>query len=158
MDENIENAQKRDSLNSERFHFRKNIFPKQPDASKISALQSVSPDFISRDDYSLMTVNEIINGGPSFIGFIPLINTFLQSLEIDIETSAYLNRYLNFISLKAKGEILTTASWIRQFVQKSPLYKQDSVISQELNYELLKRMCEISEGKVHEPLLFGNIQ
>ena len=33
---------------------------------------------------------------------------------------------------RASGELLTTAAWLRQFVQTHPLYKQDSVVSEEV--------------------------
>jgi glutamate--cysteine ligase catalytic subunit len=45
---------------------------------------------------------------------------------------------------------MTAATWMREFVQAHPGYKRDSVVSQEVNYDLLvaaDRMCAA-------PLLF----
>ncbi len=36
------------------------------------------------------------------------------------------------------GELQTPATWIRDFVRSHPSYKFDSVVSQEINYDLLK--------------------
>lgn len=53
------------------------------------------------------------------------------------------------------GELMTTARWIREFVTKHPAYKQDSVVNEEINYDLV-RMCEkITKGEVHVPDLLN---
>jgi glutamate--cysteine ligase catalytic subunit len=36
------------------------------------------------------------------------------------------------------GTLLTAATWMRQFVDKHPGYKHDSVITKEINYDLIK--------------------
>lgn len=60
-------------------------------------------------------------------------------------------------SLSFLGKLQTTAQWTRDFVTKHPEYKQDSVVSDAITYDLLKRMTEISSGKVKEPsLLFDH--
>lgn len=41
---------------------------------------------------------------------------------------------------------MTTASWIRSFVDAHPDYKHDSVVSEKVNFDLMKRMKDISEG------------
>jgi len=38
---------------------------------------------------------------------------------------------------------LTAATWIRNFVQTHPDYKHDSVVSQEINYDLLVAVDEM---------------
>lgn len=43
---------------------------------------------------------------------------------------------------------MTTSRWIRQFVASHPDYKQDSVISQEINYDLLKIMSQFSQNEI----------
>lgn len=44
-------------------------------------------------------------------------------MEVDADTHCTIQQYLKFISRRASGEILTTASWIRDFVTKHPNYK-----------------------------------
>ena len=48
---------------------------------------------------------------------------------------------------------MTTAKWIRCFLTSHPLYKNDSIITDEMTYDLVKRMQEISEGVVPCPEL-----
>lgn len=77
-----------------------------------------------------MSVDEIMNGSESFPGLIPLIKKYLKSMEVDVDTQCTINHYLNLISKRAKGEFLTTATWIRNFVLNHPDYKKDSKVSQ----------------------------
>jgi glutamate--cysteine ligase catalytic subunit len=35
---------------------------------------------------------------------------------------------------------------MRQFVRSHPLYKQDSIVSEEIQYDLVKKMQEIENG------------
>ncbi|CAF1198513.1 unnamed protein product [Rotaria sordida] len=44
--------------------------------------------------------------------------------------------------------LLTNASWIRKFILSHPSYKQDSVISEEIQYDLIWKMVQIAN--VHE--------
>lgn len=51
------------------------------------------------------------------------------------------------------GSLITTATWMRQFVQSHPAYKHDSVVSQEINYDLVRAVDEIERGARVEPTL-----
>ncbi len=46
--------------------------------------------------------------------------------------------------------------WIRQFVHKHPKYNHDSVVGEEVAYDLLKRIDDIARGTVKEPSLLGS--
>ena len=48
---------------------------------------------------------------------------------------------------------MTMAQWMRSFVLSHPEYKQDSVVSERINYDLMMRCCEISAGEPCEELL-----
>ena len=61
------------------------------------------------------------------------------------------------IHRKARGEIVTTATWMRDFVSSHPQYKRDSVISQEVAYDLLMRCKQVGEGGVPCPEILGDI-
>ena len=50
--------------------------------------------------------------------------------------------------------MLTTASWMRKFIRSHPKYKFDSVVSEEINYDLMKRCTEITGGDHDCPDLF----
>lgn len=41
------------------------------------------------------------------------------------------------------GSLKTPATWMREFVQSHPAYKHDSVVNQEINYDLLRAVDEM---------------
>ena len=61
----------------------------------------------------------------------------MDTLDFDEETGKKLNSYLDLIERRANGSLLTTASWIRNFVRSHAAYKFDSVVSQEINFDLM---------------------
>ncbi|KRF80633.1 uncharacterized protein Dvir_GJ16625 [Drosophila virilis] len=106
--------------------------------------------------FQLLTINEIFNGKPGvFPGLVPLIRSYLQSMEVDTDTHCTIEQYLRFIQKRAAGELITTATWIREQVLSHPDYKKDSVVSERINYDLLKCIQRIQEGKHVEPALLG---
>lgn len=52
---------------------------------------------------------------------------------------------------------MTTASWIRAFLTSHTAYRQNSVVTEEMTYDLIKRMQEISEGVAPSPELTGKL-
>jgi len=48
---------------------------------------------------------------------------------------------------------MTAAKWMREFVMSHPKYEHDSVISEEINYDLLLRIAKLSENPA--PNLLG---
>ena len=42
-----------------------------------------------------------------------------------------------------KGSLQTPATWIRNFVRTHPAYKFDSVVSEEINYDLMKAIDDM---------------
>lgn len=58
-----------------------------------------------------------------FPGLIPLINSYLSSMDVDADTHCTIQQYLKLIQKRASGELMTTAAWIRNFVQSHPAYK-----------------------------------
>lgn len=160
--ENMETAHARDAVNTQKFYFRKNPFPSRPMRSNGSSGTSTpvpysrpaSPSGPVEDEYELMTVNEIINGqhsasGHGFPGLIPLVESYLNSLNVDVETRCELARYLNLIRKRANGSLWTAAKWLRHFVQTHPDYKKDSVVSEGITYDLVKAVEQVTrnEGK-----------
>lgn len=43
----------------------------------------------------------------------------------------------------AAGELKTTACWIRDFVAAHPEYNKDSVVSERIAYDLLKKISQV---------------
>ncbi|KAG8911997.1 hypothetical protein FRC01_005355 [Tulasnella sp. 417] len=124
VEENMRRAQERDAARSQKFLFNTSATPE-----------------LERDTYGEMTMDEIVNGkGNQFEGLMGLIRRYLDSLEAEDEVVARreVDVYLELVSKRAKGSLKTTATWIRDFVRSHPQYKYDSVISREVNYDMLK--------------------
>ncbi|CAB1338527.1 unnamed protein product [Coregonus sp. 'balchen'] len=54
------------------------------------------------------------------------------------------------------SELMTMAKWMREFVDKHPQYKQDSVITDRINYDLLRKCDSITKGEERCPELIGD--
>ncbi|CAM9655822.1 unnamed protein product, partial [Ectocarpus sp. 12 AP-2014] len=52
-------------------------------------------------------------------------------------------RYLDHLRKRAAGEIMTTAAWLRKFVTSHPGYGKDSVVTDEIAYDLVQACQEI---------------
>ena len=72
-----------------------------------------------------------------------LVYAYLDTLDMDKEQSERINAYLEFVKRRADGSLTTTATWIRNFVRSHPAYEFDSVVSQEINYDLLRAIDEM---------------
>ncbi len=175
--ENMETAHARDAVLNSRFWFRKDPFPRRspkqspmtdgvdsscgsgadtPQDSRPTTPGGTNNSILPpvQDEYTLMTVAEIING-PSqstdsdFPGLIPLVESYLNSINIDVTTRCELARYLDLIRHRADGSLWSTSKWIRHFVRSHPEYKFDSEVSERVTYDLVKAVEEITryEGK-----------
>lgn len=51
---------------------------------------------------------------------------------------------------------MTMARWMREFVAEHPQYKQDSVLTDKINYDLFKKCDRIAKGEEQCPELIGN--
>ncbi|WAR15901.1 GSH1-like protein [Mya arenaria] len=147
VDENLQRAFKRDAVLEQKFYFRKDILTdcSPPEAEECIIQCCDGRQCRLQDQYTEMTINDIIHGKDDFPGLIPLIEHYLEMEEIDIDTSCTLKQYLNFISARASGKLKTTARWMRDFVTSHPDYKQDSVVTETINYDLLMKCAKISE-------------
>jgi len=158
VDENMERAHEVDAVLKEKFYFRRNPFPSRPsranttfgdDSRPGSAHPSrpASPGGPVEHEFEEMTVNDIINGSESgeFPGLIPIVESYLDSVNVDVSTRCHLSTYLDLISKRASGELDTTARWIRNFIDVHPNYKHDSVVSDEINHDLIGAVIAIGE-------------
>ncbi|KAF9452748.1 glutamate-cysteine ligase catalytic subunit [Macrolepiota fuliginosa MF-IS2] len=183
VDENMQRAQKRDAARSGKFYFRKDVYPHDRSApSSASSCDSRSSSPVDgsmpkqkklgncftppgppingelkvpiKDEYEEMTMDEIMNGkGENFPGLLRLVTAYIDTLDIEAEALARIERYLDLIRRRANGSLDTMATWTRNFVRSHPRYKFDSVVSQEINYDLLAAVDEIERGVRREPTL-----
>ncbi|XP_014489280.1 PREDICTED: glutamate--cysteine ligase catalytic subunit [Dinoponera quadriceps] len=145
VDQNMARAQKRDAVKAEKFWFRRDI----TSDAKI-------PDD-AQTEYTEFTINEIINGKDGgFPGLVPLVNSYLANMDVDADTHCTIQRYIKLIQKRASGEVLTTAAWLRKEVISHPEYKHDAVITQRINYDLLKKIQDIVSNEVECPELLGH--
>ena len=116
------------------------------------------------EEYELMTIGEIINGKAStepngndgmgeqngdagktsFPGLVPLVESYLSSINVDVETRCELMQYLTLIRRRADGSLWTAARWMRHFVGGHPDYKKDSVVSSDITYDLVRAAEEMA--------------
>uniref|UniRef100_A0A8C7W1C2 Glutamate--cysteine ligase n=1 Tax=Oncorhynchus mykiss TaxID=8022 RepID=A0A8C7W1C2_ONCMY len=109
------------------------------------------------NEYTLMSIDTIINGKEGiFQGLIPILNCYLENMEVDVDTRCTILNYLKLIKRRASGELMTMAKWMREFVDKHPQYKQDSVITDRINYDLLRKCDSITKGEERCPELIGD--
>ncbi|KAK0616072.1 glutamate-cysteine ligase-domain-containing protein [Bombardia bombarda] len=80
-----------------------------------------------------------------FPGLIPLVESYLDSVNIDVTTRCQLATYLDLIRRRASGELWTAAKWIRHFVATHPKYERDSVVSEEVTKDLVGAIIKIGE-------------
>jgi len=133
VEENMTRATKRNAVLNEKFYFNWRY-----------AFEEAKDTHVN--NYTEMTVNEIINGKPSeFPGLVPLIQQYLDSIDVDSGTRHKIDRYLMLIQGRARGDLWTLARFTREFVLSHPNYKKDSVVSEDVCYDLMKVMQEIAE-------------
>lgn len=154
VDENVQVSQKRDAVKNELFYFRKDLLTEFTSCSKMKKCFE-TPNKINEDEYTKMSINTIINGKEGeFPGLIPLIKSYLEGLDDgDVDTTCTILQYLDLIKQRASGEKMTSAKWMRDFVINHEKYQQDSVVSEEINYDLICSMDRISKGEPCPKLL-----
>lgn len=178
--ENMETAHARNAVLDHKFYFRKDPFPRRAvrypqQSSNGSTFSSATSSAVNTPppspplgpielEYELMSISDIVNGCPdgSFPGLIPLVESYLNSVNVDVETRCFLARYLDLIRKRADGTLWTGARWMREFVAKHPSYKHDSVVSEEITYDLVKAVEEMTakegqKGSVGWEMLRGKM-
>lgn len=172
VDENMETAHARNAVLEKKFWFRKNPFPtRYPRPYSANGTNggprsgTTSPSVMSRpptptgpveDEYALMSIAEIMNGSTSlseksennFPGLIPLVESYLDSMNVDVETRCELASYLELIKKRADGRLWTAAKWIREFVNNHEAYAHDSVVNDRINHDLIGAVIKVESGGI----------
>eukprot|EP00611_Tribonema_gayanum_P021822 TRINITY_DN4282_c0_g1_i1.p1 TRINITY_DN4282_c0_g1~~TRINITY_DN4282_c0_g1_i1.p1 ORF type:complete len:474 (-),score=175.74 TRINITY_DN4282_c0_g1_i1:711-1958(-) len=150
VDANMRRAHARDGVLREKFWFRRCIDP--PVAGGESP-QEEGPDCCAE-----MTILEILmgqNGGGGYPGLIPLVYAYLDYIGTDAATFERVEAYLELLRRRASGEVMTAAAWMRRFVTRHPAYCGDSVVSDEVAYDLMLAARDVGEGRRAAPELLG---
>ncbi|XP_049675332.1 glutamate--cysteine ligase catalytic subunit isoform X2 [Accipiter gentilis] len=155
VDENMKMAQKRDAVRQGMFYFRKDIC-KGGNTVVDGCGSAQNGTGTDAEEYTLMSIDTIINGKEGvFPGLIPILNSYLENMEVDVDTRCTILNYLKLIKKRASGELMTVARWMREFIAQHPDYKQDSVITDEMNYSLIWKCNQIAQGQAECPELLG---
>jgi glutamate--cysteine ligase catalytic subunit len=141
VDENMAKAHKRGAITEEQFYFRKDPLDNDNDA------------------FELMTIDEILNGKEDkFVGLIPLMRRFLDEMKLDMEDRMQVERYIRLVSMRASGKLVTGAAFMRDLVMNHPTYNHDSIVNDEIAFDLVEAAERIAEGHYDEfPSLFGDL-
>lgn len=158
--ENMERAHTRDAVKNEKFYFRKDPFSgTQHQANGVnnhsSSKLKTEPGPVE-EEYTQMSINDIMNGQQAsvtfedaqagFPGLIPLVESYLDSINVDVETRCELARYLDLIRKRASGKLWTGARWIRHFVRNHPEYKFDSFVTDNITYDLCRAVDSMASA------------
>mmetsp|Transcript_17107 Transcript_17107/g.52533 ORF Transcript_17107/g.52533 Transcript_17107/m.52533 type:complete len:736 (-) Transcript_17107:2200-4407(-) len=178
VDENMRRAHFRDAARTQKFFFRKWLAPvveHSPEAEEGDGVKAAADEkegegggksvmmgacsFHAHDETDEMTLDEIFNGTDTgdFPGLVPLVEAYLESVGLPDDDLTKLDRYLQFISDRAAGRVLTVAQWMREFVTDHAAYQQDSVVPEEIVFDLTRAMSDIGIGARQEPKLLGNV-
>lgn len=63
------------------------------------------------------------------------------------EEMSELDNYLKMIINRIQGKELTTSSWMRRYVMNHHSYEHDSIINDEINYDIIKKVIDITDGR-----------
>ena len=155
VDENYENGYHIDAINSKKFWWRINCF----DPSSIDNMNNDSFNYVEDEqkNIKLLTINEIFNGAKehNYPGILNVIKEdVLNNNKMDNNKKEELFKFIEFLEKRTKGEIWTDAKYIRHFIDNHPKYNKDSIISEEINFDLITHLLDIQNGLIKPKELF----
>ncbi|MBW0462468.1 hypothetical protein O181_002183 [Austropuccinia psidii MF-1] len=157
VDENMHRAQQRNSYRNNKFYFRSQVLPEKSGSTSQPYPEPIQQLINNPVKFEEMSLDEIMHGHSSsqFPGLMTLVKAYIDSLNPEKEIREKIYVYLDLISGRASGRLLTLASFIREFIQDHPKYQFDSIVSQEINYDLVCKLDEIEKGKCKVKELLG---
>ncbi len=93
--------------------------------------------------------------GREFPGLIPLIYVYLGFIGCDAGTREVIDGYLRLIVGRARGDIMTGATWQRKVVRAHPEYAGDGVVTPRIATDLLAAVRDVVAGVRSAPELLG---
>ena len=104
-----------------------------------------------------MTLNQIFNGDElmNFKGLIPVVREYLDDLHTDMATKDKLETYLILLEKRARGDLPTTAQWLRRQLEQHPSYRNDGMIPPAAANSIMQVAEEIGMGQRQAPELYG---
>ncbi|XP_049851908.1 glutamate--cysteine ligase-like isoform X1 [Schistocerca gregaria] len=130
IDRNIHTAHLRNAVLSQKFHWRRDVYDHLDSPSTAPAPLAC--------DEALMSIDQIINGSPDHLGIISVMKRYLSTTDIDDSARRHILSKLDIVSKRASGQSETYATWQRKFITSHPKYQKNSVVTQEIAYDLVK--------------------
>ena len=150
VDENFENAYLNDAINTKKFWWRVNCFNNSNDNND-------NFDYVEdeKKNIKLLTINEIFNGKKeyNYPGLLNVIKDEINNNNLDKKNE--LLKFIDYLEKKTKGEIWTDAKYIRNYIKNHPKYNKDSIVTEEINYDLISHLLDIQNGLIKPKELFG---
>ena len=161
VDENFERAYQNDAINKKKFWWRINSFKSNEIKDYICQRKSGEKDGIPyeediKNNIKELTIDEIFNGCKEY-NYLEILHYLKLISKEMFKAEKYCEKYLGFLSKRASGELWTDAKYIRNFVKNHPKYKKDSIITEEINYDLIKHILKIQNKAINFKELFGEI-
>ncbi|KAG7737419.1 hypothetical protein KL929_003115 [Ogataea haglerorum] len=122
---NMKTAHRRNAIVEQKFHFRTNVW----EAGQATVER--------------LSLDEIFNGSASFEGLLSLVKRYIKETWGEARPPK-LETYLKLVSFRASARIPSTAQYIRNFVLSHPDYKKDSIVSEQINYDLVEMAAKLS--------------
>ena len=100
-----------------------------------------------KDEYELKSVDQIINGrAGGFPGLASLVRRYVDEQYVAANPSERrrLEEYQRLVEQRASGRVETLAHWMRRFVRTHPDYEKDSVISERVEWDLMRELRDIT--------------
>lgn len=164
VDENFKRAYLCDALNTQKFYWRVNgvrsLKMQNLGFGKYNSYKEEDRDPLTyeedmKNNIKELTIDEIINGCEKYN--YPGIMALVYDVMKEYYKTNELDEYLRFISRRAKGELWTGAKYVRDYIMKNEKYKHDSIISEELNYDLICHIQKIQKGEIKPKEMFGEL-
>ena len=89
-----------------------------------------------------------MTGTKTMPGICTLVDQYLDEKEISEATRQILKDHVNLIRGRSTGARATGATWIRNFVRDHPSYKHDSVVSEEITFDLLSKIRSLNSSDI----------
>uniref|UniRef100_A0A8C8S765 Glutamate--cysteine ligase n=1 Tax=Pelusios castaneus TaxID=367368 RepID=A0A8C8S765_9SAUR len=92
----------------------------------------------------------------AYVVFVVLLTRVILSYKLDFLIPLSKVRVMLYILIfTSVRELMTAARWMREFIANHPDYKQDSVITDEMNYSLIWKCNQIAQEQAECPELLG---
>ncbi|XP_049675339.1 glutamate--cysteine ligase catalytic subunit isoform X9 [Accipiter gentilis] len=140
VDENMKMAQKRDAVRQGMFYFRKDIC-KGGNTVVDGCGSAQNGTGTDAEEYTLMSIDTIINGKEGvFPGLIPILNSYLENMEVDVDTRCTILNYLKLIKKRASVDIKSPfwpSRWRLSYKREQILSRCPKAVPEHFPHEFL---------------------